>query len=147
MIALVQRVKEAKVTVEENIIGSIGRGILVLLGIGEEDERKDADFLSDKVVHLRIFEDEAGKMNQSLTDIAGELLIVSQFTLLGDCSRGRRPSFTKAARPEKAIPLYEHFIEGCRKSGLKVETGQFQAMMAVSLINDGPVTLILESRR
>lgn len=147
MIALVQRVKEAKVTVEENIIGSIGRGILVLLGIGEEDERKDADFLSDKVVHLRIFEDEAGKMNQSLMDIAGELLIVSQFTLLGDCSRGRRPSFTKAARPEKAIPLYEHFIEGCRKSGLKVETGQFQAMMAVSLINDGPVTLILESRR
>lgn len=147
MIALVQRVKEAKVTVEENIIGSIGRGILVLLGIGEEDERKDADFLSDKVVHLRIFEDEAGKMNQSLMDIAGELLIVSQFTLLGDCSRGRRPSFTKAARPEKAIPLYEHFIEGCRKSGLRVETGQFQAMMAVSLINDGPVTLILESRR
>ncbi|MDL2286800.1 D-tyrosyl-tRNA(Tyr) deacylase [Desulfococcaceae bacterium OttesenSCG-928-F15] len=147
MIALVQRVKEAKVTVEENIIGSIGRGILVLLGIGEEDERKDADFLSDKVVHLRIFEDEAGKMNQSLMDIAGELLIVSQFTLLGDCSRGRRPSFTKAARPEKAIPLYEHFIEGCRKSELKVETGQFQAMMAVSLINDGPVTLILESRR
>lgn len=147
MIALVQRVSEAKVTVDGKIVGSIGRGILVLLGIGEDDEKGDADFLAEKVIHLRIFEDEAGKMNRSPMDISGELLIVSQFTLLGDCSKGRRPSFIRAARPEKAIPLYEYFTNQCRKSGLKVETGQFQAMMAVSLVNDGPVTLILESRR
>lgn len=147
MIALVQRVSEAKVLVEKETIGSIGKGILVLLGIAEDDEKRDADFLSEKVVHLRIFEDDAGKMNRSLMDIGGELLVVSQFTLLGDCSKGRRPSFTRAARPEKAIPLYEYFIDRCKEPGLKVETGKFQAMMEVSLTNDGPVTLILESRR
>lgn len=147
MLALIQRVSRAEVRVAENMIGNIGAGILVLLGIAEEDEKKDADFLAEKILHLRIFEDEDGRMNRSLLDTGGDLLIVSQFTLLGDCTRGRRPSFTRAAKPDKAIPLYEDFIARCKESGLRVETGQFQAMMEVSLVNDGPVTLILESRR
>ncbi len=146
MKAVVQRVKESAVAVDGEIVGEIGRGLLVLLGVAEGDGRKEADFLAEKIPNLRIFEDEAGKMNLSLFDMGGEMLVVSQFTLLGDCRKGRRPSFVKAAGPEKANELYEYFVAQVRGKGLAVQTGRFRAMMEVRLINDGPVTLIVESR-
>ncbi|MCF8068503.1 MAG: D-tyrosyl-tRNA(Tyr) deacylase [Desulfobacterales bacterium] len=145
MKAVIQRVSESSVTVDGKVTGVIGKGLLVLLGVGTDDTSKDADFLVNKIVNLRIFEDENKKMNLSLVDIGGEMLVVSQFTLLGDCHKGRRPSFIKAARPETASELYEYFVEKSKAQGIKVETGIFQAMMDVSLINDGPVTLIVES--
>ncbi len=146
MIAVVQRVTASEVHVDSETIGRIGPGLLVLLGISRSDEEKEADYLADKIVHLRIFEDDDGKMNRSLVETSGEMLIVSQFTLLGDCRKGRRPSFVQAAPPEKAERLYEHFVYQVRLKGISVATGQFQAKMAVSLVNDGPVTLILESK-
>ena len=146
MIAVIQRVTESEVHVDDQTIGRIGPGLLVLLGVSRADEEKDADYLADKIAHLRIFEDDDGKMNRSLVDTGGEMLIVSQFTLLGDCRKGRRPSFVRAAPPEKAERLYDYFVYQVRLKGVSVATGQFQAKMAVSLVNDGPVTLILESK-
>ena len=146
MKAVIQRVRESAVTVDGREVGRIGRGILVLLGVSRDDTPADADYLLDKTLNLRIFEDEAGKMNRSLLDVGGELLVVSQFTLYGDCRKGRRPSFVQAAPPETAEALYEHFVDQARGSGVPVATGRFRAMMDVSLVNDGPVTLILESR-
>jgi D-tyrosyl-tRNA(Tyr) deacylase len=146
MKAVVQRVTEARVTVGQRCTGAIGPGLLVLLGVAREDAPADADFLCEKILNLRIFEDEAGKMNRSLLDTGGRLLVVSQFTLLGDCRKGRRPSFIQAAAPETARRLYEYFVEKARHRGVGVETGEFGAMMAVSLVNDGPVTLLLESK-
>lgn len=146
MKAVVQRVKQSSVTVDEKVIGEIGAGLMVLLGVSVDDERTDADFLASKIVNLRIFEDEAGKMNRSLLDSGGAMLVVSQFTLMGDCRKGRRPSFIKAALPEKAVPLYEYFTRQVEAAGVPTATGQFGAMMDVALINDGPVTIILDSR-
>jgi D-aminoacyl-tRNA deacylase len=146
MRAVVQRVKESSVTVNNLMISRIGPGLLVLLGVSEADDSGDADFLSEKIPHLRIFEDEAGKMNRSLLETRGEMLVVSQFTLLGDCRKGRRPSYIQAAGPEKAEQLYEMFVEKIREKGVAVKTGRFRAMMEVALINDGPVTLILDSK-
>jgi D-tyrosyl-tRNA(Tyr) deacylase len=146
MRAVVQRVKEGSVSVNSDMIGRIGKGLVVLLGVAETDQSGDADFLADKIVNLRIFEDENHKMNRSLLDAGGEMLVVSQFTLLGDCRKGRRPSFIQAAGPEKANGLYERFVKQVRQKGVIVETGQFRAMMDVALINDGPVTLIVESK-
>jgi D-tyrosyl-tRNA(Tyr) deacylase len=146
MRAVVQRVKESSVSVDNQIVSRIGPGLLVLLGVSEADDAKDVDILSDKIPHLRIFEDENKKMNRSLMEIQGEMLVVSQFTLLGDCRKGRRPSYVQAAGPEKAEHLYEAFVEQVRKKGVSVQTGQFRAMMDVALINDGPVTLILDSK-
>jgi len=146
MRSVIQRVKESSVIVDNKIIGNIGKGLLVLLGVAEKDSAADADYLADKITNLRIFEDEQGKMNRSLLEIEGQMLVVSQFTLLGDCSKGRRPSFIQAAEPEKANTLYEYFVEKVRGNGIHVETGQFRAMMDVSLVNDGPVTFILESK-
>jgi D-tyrosyl-tRNA(Tyr) deacylase len=145
MRALLQRVTEARVTVDEVIAGEIGAGLLVLLGVSKPDTEADAEFVAQKVLNLRIFEDDQGKMNRSVLDIGGALLVVSQFTLYGDCRKGRRPSFDGAAPAEQARTLYEHFVTVARRSGLKIETGVFQAHMTVSLINDGPVTLIVES--
>jgi len=145
MRAVVQRVKESHVSVENQTIASIGQGLLVLLGIAKDDTHADAAYLAAKISHLRIFEDDQGKMNRSLMDTGGSMLVVSQFTLLGDCRKGRRPSFIGAAPPDVAIPLYESFASLVRDEGIHVRTGQFQAMMAVSLINDGPVTLVIES--
>ena len=147
MRAVVQRVSRAKVTVDGEITGEIGKGIVVLLGIGQDDTEKDIQYLSDKIVNLRIFEDENGKMNVSLLDVKGELLIVSQFTLYGDCRKGKRPSYDKAARPENAEVLYEDFVKACRRYDIRVETGKFQAMMMVEIHNDGPVTLLLDSKK
>ena len=147
MRAVVQRVSSASVTVENEITGQIGRGVLVLLGIGEHDSESDVIYLAGKVAGLRIFEDAAGKMNLTLANVGGAVLAVSQFTLLGDCRKGRRPSFVAAARPEKANPLYQAFVAELRGQGLPVETGQFQAHMDVSLVNDGPVTLLLDSQK
>ena len=146
MRAVIQRVKQSSVTVGDEIVGNIGSGLLVLLGVADRDQPADADFMAEKIANLRIFEDEQGKMNRSLIDIGGEMLVISQFTLLGDCRKGRRPSFTEAADPNKANELYEHFVRQVRKTGVQVATGRFRAMMEVSLINDGPVTLIVESR-
>lgn len=146
MKAVVQRVSRADVTVENKLTGHIGNGLLVLLGVANEDKEADADFLSDKIINLRIFEDGQGKMNRSLKDVNGELLVVSQFTLLGDCRKGRRPSFTDAASPEVAEVLYEYFVGQARQKGINTQTGQFRAMMDVSLINNGPVTLLLDTR-
>jgi D-tyrosyl-tRNA(Tyr) deacylase len=146
MRAVIQRVAAADVRVDDEIVGRIGPGLLVLLGIARSDEEKDADYLADKAVHLRIFEDGNGKMNRSLLETGGEVLVVSQFTLLGDCRKGRRPSFVQAAPPERAEQLYEYFVDQLKMKGITVTTGRFQAVMAVSLINDGPVTLILESK-
>jgi len=146
MRAVIQRVKESSVSVNNRIIGKIGKGLLVLLGVTESDMPGDADYLSEKIINLRIFEDENGKMNRSLLETGGEMLVVSQFTLLGDCKKGRRPSFVNAANPEKANELYEYFVKKVGNKGISVETGQFRAMMDVSLINDGPVTLIVESK-
>ncbi len=146
MRAVIQRVKESSVSVNNEIIGKIGSGLMVLLGVAETDMAEDADYLADKIVNLRIFEDENHKMNRSLLDIGGEMLVVSQFTLLADCRKGRRPSFVHAAGPNRANELYERFVEQVRQKGVNVATGRFRAMMDVSLINDGPVTLIVESR-
>jgi D-aminoacyl-tRNA deacylase len=147
MRAVIQKVKRASVTVDGEIIGKIDVGILVLLGVSNEDSEKDATYLVEKTLNLRIFEDENGKMNLSLLDIKGELLVVSQFTLYGDSRKGRRPSFIDAAQPEKANKLYEFFVAQARKQVKKVETGRFQAMMDVELINDGPVTILLDSTK
>ena len=146
MRAVIQRVKESSVSVNNEIIGKIGSGLMVLLGVSETDRVEDADYLAAKIINLRIFEDENHKMNRSLLDIGGEMLVVSQFTLLADCRKGRRPSFVHAAGPNKANELYERFVEQVRQKGVNVATGRFRAMMDVSLINDGPVTLIVESR-
>ena len=145
MRAVIQRVNKSSVTVNDKIIAKIGSGLLVLLGITREDEKKDADYLAEKILNLRIFEDENAKMNRSLVETGGEMLVVSQFTLLGDCRKGRRPSFTNAASPDKAKELYEYFASQVKLKGVKLKTGKFRAIMAVSLINDGPVTLIVES--
>lgn len=145
MKAVIQRVKNSSVAVEGDTVSRIGPGLLVLLGVAQNDQPPDADFLAEKITNLRIFEDDAGKMNRSLLDTGGEMLVVSQFTLLGDCRKGRRPSFVNAAAPEHAEKLYEHFVQKVRQAGIAVQTGRFRAMMDVSLINDGPVTLILES--
>ena len=145
MLAVIQRVKQSSVSVENEMVARIGSGLLVLLGIAREDTSVDVDYLAGKIPHLRIFEDDQGKLNRSLLDTGGSMLVVSQFTLLGDCRKGRRPSFIKAARPEIAIPLYETFVSKVRDKGIPVETGRFQTMMAVELVNDGPVTLILNS--
>jgi D-tyrosyl-tRNA(Tyr) deacylase len=146
MRAVIQRVKQSSVKTNDEIVGRIGRGLLVLLGVAKGDSVADADYLANKITNLRIFEDEDGKMNRSLLETGGELLAVSQFTLLADCRKGRRPSFIAAAEPEKAIELYEKFVDGVRQKGVGVQTGRFQAMMEVALINDGPVTVIIESR-
>ena len=147
MRAVVQRVSSSKVTVDGEVTGQINKGLLVLLGVTHEDTSKDVDYIIDKVLNLRIFEDENEKMNLSLKDVEGELLVVSQFTLYGDCRKGRRPSFSSAARPEVATKLYEEFIEKARKEGIVTQTGQFGAHMMVDLTNDGPVTILLESNR
>ena len=147
MRAVVQRVSSSKVTVDGEVTGEINKGLLVLLGVTHEDTSKDVDYIIDKVLNLRIFEDENEKMNLSLKDVGGELLVVSQFTLYGDCRKGRRPSFSSAARPEVATKLYEEFIEKARKEGIVTKTGQFGANMMVDLTNDGPVTILLESNR
>lgn len=146
MRAVIQRVKQSSVSVDNSIVNEIGKGLLVLLGIAKDDEVGDASYLAEKLIHLRIFQDQNGKMNHSLLDSGGEMLVVSQFTLLGDCSKGRRPSFIDAADPEKANRLYEIFTDTVKRNGVAVKTGKFQAMMDVALINDGPVTLVLESR-
>ena len=144
MRAVIQRVTEARVEVDHAVTGEIAAGLLVLLGVSKEDTEADADFLAAKILNLRIFEDDQGKMNRSVLDTGGALLLVSQFTLYGDCRKGRRPSFDDAAPAEQARALYEHFVTIARRS-VRVETGVFQAHMSVSLINDGPVTLIVES--
>ncbi|MGZ0170441.1 MAG: D-aminoacyl-tRNA deacylase, partial [Planctomycetales bacterium] len=146
MRAVVQRVSSASVKVDDEIVGQIDRGFLVLLGVGTDDADADAVMLAEKIARLRVFEDEAGKMNLSLSDVDGRMLVVSQFTLFGDCRKGRRPSFIEAARPEKAELLYETFVAEVRGQGIQVETGRFQTHMDVSLVNDGPVTLLLDSR-
>ena len=146
MLAVLQRVKSGSVSVSNEVVGKINRGLLVLLGVAKTDKTDDARYLADKIVNLRIFEDENNKMNRSLLETGGELLVVSQFTLLGDCKKGRRPSFVRAANPDHANELYERFVDMIRQKGISVRTGRFQAMMEVSLVNDGPVTLILESR-
>ncbi len=145
MKAVIQRVKEASVSVEGNVVGRIQSGMLVFLGVGKDDSVRQADLMAEKLVHLRIFEDEEGRMNRSALDCGAEFLVVSQFTLLGDCRKGRRPSFDGAADPQKAEVLYQYFVECMRKKKNAVETGQFRAMMDVRLTNDGPVTFILET--
>jgi D-tyrosyl-tRNA(Tyr) deacylase len=145
MRAVIQRVSRAKVSVKDEITGEIGKGILVLLGVSRTDSEKEATYLLEKTLNLRIFEDADGKMNFSLLDIKGELLVVSQFTLYGDTRKGRRPSFIEAAAPERANELYEFFVTEARKQIKKVETGRFQAMMDVELVNDGPVTILIDS--
>ena len=147
MRAVVQRVSRAKVTVEREVIGEISLGMLVLLGVATSDAEEDADYLVEKILNLRIFEDADGKMNLSLLDVKGELLVVSQFTLYGDTRRGRRPSFINAAPPERANRLYEHFVDRSRLQVDRVATGRFQAMMEVELENNGPVTIILDSEK
>ena len=145
MRAVIQRVSHAQVSVDGECIGRIGHGLVVLLGIRSDDTQAQADYISDKIIGLRIFSDQAGKFNRSLRDVGGELLIVSQFTLYGDCRKGRRPSFIAAAGVEIALPLYEYFVERARSHNIRVATGRFQANMAVQLVNDGPVTIILDS--
>jgi len=145
MRAVLQRVSRAKVTVEGEITGEIGKGILVLLGVSREDSEKEAVYLLEKTLNLRIFEDENDKMNLSLLDVAGELLVVSQFTLYGDARKGRRPSYIEAAAPERANRLYEFFVSEASKRLARVATGRFQAMMDVELVNDGPVTILLDT--
>jgi D-tyrosyl-tRNA(Tyr) deacylase len=147
MRAVVQRVREARVSIEGQIVGQIERGFLVLLGVGKEDREADADYLAVKIPQLRVFEDDKGRFNLSLLDIEGAILVVSQFTLFGDCRKGRRPSFTDAADPQGAQKLYYHFIAKLKENQITVATGEFQARMAVELINDGPVTLLLDSKK
>ncbi len=147
MRAVIQRVNSGSVTVDGNVVGSIGKGFVVLLGVSEKDTTEDVVYMADKIVNLRVFEDEDEKMNLSLQDIKGELLVVSQFTLYGDCRKGRRPNFMSAARPEKAEELYVDFVRRCREMGVKTETGTFQAAMTVNIENDGPVTVIVDSEK
>lgn len=144
MRALVQRVTRGRVVVDDAVVGEIGRGFVVLVGITHEDGEAEADWIANKLVGLRLFEDDDGKMNASLTDVGGALLLVSQFTLYGDARKGRRPSFSQAARPSHAEPLFEYFVTQCRAHGVEVQTGVFGAMMQVDIHNDGPVTLMLE---
>ncbi|PLV59430.1 D-aminoacyl-tRNA deacylase [Thermotoga sp. KOL6] len=147
MRAVVQRVEEARVTVDEETVGAIGKGILVFVGVGRDDTEEDCKWLAEKISGLRIFEDEEGKMNLSVMDIGGEILVVSQFTLYGDCRRGKRPSFTEAAPPEKGYELYKKFVDFLKKKGISVKEGVFRAHMHVHLVNDGPVTLLLDSSK
>ncbi len=144
MKALVQRVKQASVTIDGELYSQIGHGLLVFVGVEKTDEKINADKLADKIVNLRIFEDDSGKMNLSVKDVNGEILVVSQFTLCGDCKKGTRPSFDKSAPLDKAVDLYEYFVIKVKSHGLKTETGKFRAMMDVGLINDGPVTFFIE---
>ena len=146
MRAVIQRVKSASVAIDEKIVGEINQGFMILLGIHEEDTKEDVDYLVRKIAMMRVFEDEAGKLNLSIDAISGSILSISQFTLYADTKKGNRPSFVKAARPEQAIPLYDAFNDGLRQKGLEVETGEFGADMQVSLINDGPVTIIMDTR-
>ncbi len=146
MKAVIQRVTHGSVSVDDKIIGKIGHGFVILLGITHDDATEDADYLAEKIVNLRVFEDGDGKMNRSLTDVRGSMLVISQFTLFANTRKGRRPSFIDAARPEIAIPLYEYFMEKSRSLGIPVECGEFGAMMAVEIHNDGPVTIIIDSR-
>lgn len=145
MRAVIQRVKQSSVKTQNRTIGQIGCGLLVLLGVAKDDHPDDADYLVNKIANLRIFEDENGKMNRSLLETGGEMMVVSQFTLLADCRKGRRPSFVNAAEPEVAAELYEYFVSCARNLGISVATGRFRAMMEVALINEGPVTIIIES--
>lgn len=147
MRGVVQRVKRAHVSVDNNIIGDIKHGILLLLGVEDTDNEKDLEYMCDKVPNLRIFEDEDGKMNKSLLDVNGSLLVISQFTLLGDARKGRRPSFTQAAVPAKAIPMYETFINKMKEKNINTQAGEFGADMQVELVNDGPVTILLDSKK
>ena len=147
MRAVVQRVKRAAVRVNGGVVGSIGPGLLVLVGIGKTDANADVQNLAEKIVNLRVFEDEHGKMNRSLLEMGGQVLCVSQFTLYGDCRKGRRPSYDQAAGPDTAQRLYDDFVKALRSFGIVVATGQFQAMMEVELVNDGPVTLLLDSEK
>ena len=147
MRAVVQRVSQASVVVDQQTVGEIGLGYLILLGVEQSDESKDAQWLAAKVAGLRIFEDSSGLMNLDIQQVDGRVLVVSQFTLLGDCRKGRRPSFVAAARPEKADALYQEFCERLRQIGIGVETGQFQTTMQVSLVNEGPVTMLLDSQK
>jgi D-tyrosyl-tRNA(Tyr) deacylase len=142
---VVQRVSEASVRVGGEVVGRIGRGLLVLIGVARTDGEREADYLADKVAHLRVFEDDDGKLNRSVLDVGGEVLVVSQFTLLGDCRKGRRPSFIEAADPEHGNRLYGQFVERVARAGAPVQTGRFRALMAVSLVNDGPVTLVIDT--
>ena len=143
---VLQRVKSARVDVRGETVGSIGIGLVILLGVTQSDQPEDAEYLADKLIYLRIFSDQAGRMNQSLLEVGGALLVVSQFTLYGDCRKGRRPSFDQAAPPEQARALYECFIQRLKSSTIAVETGVFQAEMEIHLINDGPVTFIVDSK-
>ena len=147
MRAVVQRVNKAEVRVDGRVVGAVSQGMVVLVGVGKDDTPEDAQSLADKILNLRIFDDPEGRMNLSLLDTKGQLLCVSQFTLYGDCRKGRRPSYDQAARPEVACGLYEAFVAAARAGGVTVQTGQFQAMMEVELVNDGPVTLLLDSER
>ena len=146
MKAVVQRVSQARVEVDERVVGAIGPGLLILLGVGRDDGPRDVDYLAKKIVDLRIFEDQDGKMNLSLKEVGGQALVVSQFTLWGDCRKGRRPSFVEAAPPEIAEKLYLNFVDRIQNLGVTTATGVFRAMMKVHLVNDGPVTLIVESK-
>ena len=143
---VVQRVKAANVKVDNEIVGKISEGLMLLIGVDEDDDTNDADWLIKKIIDLRIFSDQEGKMNLSVKDISGEILCISQFTLISDYKKGNRPSYIKAAKPEKAIPLFEYFKQEIKKSGLKIESGIFGADMKVSLLNDGPVTLVFDSK-
>lgn len=145
MRVVIQRVKQARVEIDRQVTGAIGQGLLVLLGVAKTDSEKDAEYLAEKVLDLRIFPDDAGKMNRGIREAGGALLVVSQFTLYGDCRKGRRPSFDLAAGPREAARLYQHFVDVARRTGVPVETGTFQALMQVHLVNDGPVTLICDS--
>lgn len=147
MRAVVQRVDEASVVVDEKTVGSIEKGLLVLLGVGEEDNEKDLDYLVEKIIGLRIFQDENDKMNLSLIDVKGELLVVSQFTLYGDARKGKRPSFSSSAGPEVGNKYYEEFVNKAKEYGIKTETGIFGADMKVKLVNNGPVTILLDSKK
>ena len=147
MRVVIQRVKSASVTVEGEVVSEIGKGLLVFLGVAQEDTPAEVDYMASKIANLRIFEDDEGRMNLSILDIGGEALVVSQFTLYGDCRKGRRPSFIHAARPEKADPLYQAFMDEISQLGVPVKAGIFQAMMDVKLINDGPVTMMLDSNK
>jgi len=145
--AVVQKVTRGEVRVDGEVVGAIGKGFVVLVGIAEDDTEEDIAYMADKLVNLRVFEDEEGKMNLSLLDVGGEMLLVSQFTLMGDVRKGRRPSFTSAKRPEEALLYFNKLVEEVRKKGVKVETGKFQAMMKVLIENDGPVTILIDSKK
>lgn len=147
MRAVVQRATKGSVEIEGKVVGSIGKGLVVLLGVSENDTMEDVNYTAEKVLNLRVFDDEEGKMNYSLLDVKGELLVVSQFTLYGDCRKGRRPNYMAAAKPEKADELYNEFVKMCKVQQVKTETGVFQADMQVNIINDGPVTIIIDSEK